>query len=141
MSQLPDTVEFVPAILSILGGSFMLLSFAVFPKLRNPFGKISMWLAISGIGTGLYPLMGNHGVRSALCYIQSFVGTYFTLVSMFTSTIIVTAIYQIFYSSTVSSIVTFDVTLLKIAYAWGLSAVLSLLPFTTNSYGIDDYDK
>jgi hypothetical protein len=133
-----QTVILVPSVLSFLGGGFMLISFVALDKLRNPFGKISMWFAICGIGNALHPWLGFPAAGSALCYFQSFIGTCCTIVMMLTSTIIVTVIYQLFASTPTYSryhIKSIEITPLKILYAWGLAFVLSALPFTTGSYG------
>ncbi len=131
---------YVPCALSIAGGVFMLTSFCMFKDLRTTFGSYSMWFAISGIGASMYPVFGTPRDGSALCYSQVFFGHYFVLSSLFTSTILVKTIFRLFYPLTNerAGSAKLQVNTTTILYAWGLPALLYILPFFTNSYGLDD---
>ena len=130
-------IDLVAGTLSLVGCSFMVLSFFYHKKLRSAFGKYSMWFAICGIGNFIYPMLGSPSTGSALCTLQSMIGIYFVLVSLFTSTILVTAIYSIF----LRSMPRLRMTRGSILYAWGVPLIFSFVPVITNSFTLPDEDS
>lgn len=133
--------DYVGASLSTAGGCFMLLSYILFPKLQTSFGAISMWFAVCAIGYSTYCLMGGSREGSALCVVQAMIGTYFVLCSLLTSTILVHTIFRLFYPPRGgTSLTKLSVSRAHVAYAWGIPAVMAVLPATTGSYGQEDGD-
>ena len=121
----------------------MLLSYMYFKQLRTTFGSISMWFAVCGIGASVYPLMGDRpGDGTPLCIVQSLVGSYFVLVSLFSTNILVRSIFRLFYplEERANDKTKLTVSWRSVAYAWGGPFLLVLIPLTTNSYGQDGDD-
>ncbi len=89
-----------------------------------------------------YPLLRTPLDKSPRCIIQGIIGSYFSLVAMFTSSVIVLIIYRIFFpkDGTPSTSFTVTVSYRGIAFAWGLPVAFALMPLVTNSYGLDEDD-
>lgn len=132
-----DYIVLIPSSLSIFGSLFIILSYSFFIKLRSSIGIFALWLSIAGLGNSLYPFLGSPKNNSYLCIIQSIIGTYFLLVTFFTSTILSKLLYSIFYNIIIPNI---NIKLNYIIYSWGLPLILISLPLITNSYGKDKKD-
>jgi hypothetical protein len=127
----------VLAILTAISCGFVMLSFALFPRLRTNYGKLSMWFAISGMGAASYIFLGSSVAKSPKCYIQGWIGTYFHTSALFTSTVISHMLYRMFYPLRSDSTSKIAVTYQYALWAWGTPALFALLPFTTSSVGVD----
>jgi hypothetical protein len=135
-------VDYAFASLSIVGGCFMLMSYAKFKELRTTFGTISMWFGICGIGAAIYPVMGPANEGTFKCIMQSIIGTYFVLASLLASTVLVHTLFRLFYPLDGATGVTAQlmVTPRNIIFVWGTPLVMALIPLITESYGNDDGD-
>ena len=123
-----------PSVCSFFGSFFIIISYLFFLKLRSSTGIFALWFAISGLGNSLYPFLGSPKEDSYLCQLQSIIGTYFLLITFFTSTILSKLLYLIFYNAIFVKI---EINIYYIMYAWGLPILLISLPLFTNSYGRD----
>ena len=130
----------ITASLSIVGCSFILLSYFLFKKLQSPFGHLSNWFAVCGIGNALYPLLGSPSNGTPLCNFQAIIGSYFILCSVFTSTILATMILSLFnpqIATAPQQQSKITITYLHRIYVWLVPAILSLIPLATHTFGRD----
>lgn len=84
--------------LSILGSSFVVISYFTFSDLRSPSFSFALWLAISSLGfnsTTFLPLFDGSGDDQA-CKIYPPFETYFNLSAALTTAIVAKSITQIF---------------------------------------------
>jgi hypothetical protein len=124
--------ELCPAILSAIGCLIMLVSYITFQKLKT------MWFAIAGIGNSLVVVFGFPESRTASCYMQCILGTYFPLLSMMASALITWTIYLMFYPPKNQGAVKWVIiSKTRIMVVWGTPLVFTILPFFSNSYGSD----
>ena len=127
----------VLAIITAISCGFILLSFTLFSRLRTNYGQLSMWFAVSGLGASSYLFLGSSTPQSPKCYIQGWIGTYFHTSALFTSTVISHMLYRMFYPLQAGTSDKIKVTYQYVLWAWGAPALFALLPFTTNSIGVD----
>jgi cAMP receptor-like G-protein coupled receptor len=122
------------AFFSLLGSVLVCLSWLRFSKLRNLRFHLVLMLAVSDIGANISYFIGSPRDGSSLCTFQGLIQQFFQLsVVLWTG-----AISYLLYNIAVTQRVLSDETFLRRKMhmtVWGIATVLSLLPFTTNSYG------
>lgn len=128
-----ETTDTVIACLNSLGCVFIILSYVIFPSLRVFSGHVSLFLAISGLGTALCLYVGVLQDEPLLCKYQAFGFIYFANVTIATTSYISYILYIVFVGKMRSSE---KVKVSgKIAVSiWLLPLLLAGLPLMFNKY-------
>lgn len=131
---------YVSISLTILGSSFTILTYLLFPDLRTNSRTFALWLAIGGLGfsSTVFFFEKSDKTQGLLCMIESFVESYFSLVTLFTTVIYCVIISKLF--ATLNSSRNVDRHTIKVkpghvVFVWILPFFMALLPFCTGSYG------
>eukprot|EP01032_Pedospumella_encystans_P010173 gene10173-11911_t len=97
------------------------------------FMPIILYMSISDLGLNFVSAFGYPADGSALCWIQGLLATYFTIASWFWTTMLAFRVYSMIrYGSCKLTLVNMHLI------AWGVPALLTLLPLTTTDYGRGD---
>ncbi len=119
--------------LSLLGSFFILISVALFSKLRRAFAfRLIIALAIANIGLEITYLIGSHDMFStARCFAKGWMRLYFTLTGLFVTTVIMATCYRL--------IIQNDSTIQEaywkmMVVCWGIPIGMTLLPFISHNY-------
>ena len=132
---MPPIFGVIPASLSMGGCIFVLVSFALFSRLRSSFGFISMWFALAGVGNATTLFIGDPPSGSFACYTQAILFSYARLIPVFASTLLVWTMYKLIFPTEQSmgtNVV--NISWLRLFWVWGVPLIFSLLPITTLSY-------
>jgi len=140
----------VPSVLSIAGGVFTLLSYALFPSTRSSAQVLAVYLSFAGMCYGgltfFHSLIGDSPV---LCSITAAAAAYFNNVALFTTVVVANFMRRIFFGvtgpgsdSAHSSGAGSAMVLSRLdnAVIWLLPGALAALPFSTGHYGRNEND-
>lgn len=132
-----ELAEFIISLFSIVSCIFIIVSYFLFRKLKNPSGELSLWLAIACIGISIFSLIKKPVDRSQLCTIQGMMGTLFPLSCISITCIIAMFLYfLIFYPDSTAV----QITLSHYIFAWVIPFLISIIPALTGKYGREDND-
>mmetsp|Transcript_2135 Transcript_2135/g.7623 ORF Transcript_2135/g.7623 Transcript_2135/m.7623 type:complete len:362 (-) Transcript_2135:29-1114(-) len=122
--------------ISLLGSTFILLSYFLFKDLRKLSFKLVLWLSFSDALSGMSTLIGSPADGSAICYIQAYITQFFAIASFAWTTCIAFTLYftVIMHRADVA-----DYYYHFHAYVWGLSFVLVPIPQIFDDYGDSGY--
>jgi len=125
------TANMIASTMSFCGSLTVALSFIYFKKIRSFAFRLVFFLALSDLVASLGRLYGKPG-SEFWCTLQSFQTNIFDLCSLFWVASVATVINQ------VRTDIHFDgEKYIKYCHSiiWPLALIISILPFTTNSYG------
>lgn len=125
------TVTVVESVASFICSGLIVFSFYQFKKLRKFSLLLVFLLSISDMGVCVSYFLGNPRNGDFMCYSQAVVMSFFELASVLWTTVIAFTLYRLIIEQKTSTHLIYRFH----AFAFGLPAVFSLLPFTTGSYG------
>jgi hypothetical protein len=127
----------VPAALSILGSSLMIISYLTYPKIRQfKYFEIIFIVAINDLLASIGLMLGDVPSGSVACWIQGIVTNYNFLVSIAYTTFLSFELYMvILYQIKVESYLYIHI------FCWGFPLFPTFLPLSTNNYGKIDDDE
>lgn len=120
--------------ISFLGGLFVVTSFLCFDKLRAKFAFEHVAnMALADMGSCFTYFLGAPRDRSPLCTSQAVLQQYFELASVLWATVIATTLSLAIWWRVAPPADEWRPAIYGVA--WGLPMLVSLLPFSTGSYG------
>jgi len=129
-----NTIIRIEAVVAIMACLSIIFIHKWFPEMKTPTYSFVFYMALTGIGSEISDLMVSGYVYSHdnLCTLQGFIGQFFDISSVFWATVVARSLYVVIVEE---RSITEEYTLKCHQFVWGTALVLSLLPFTTNSYG------
>lgn len=143
-----STVQHVGSSFSFVGCIFVVLSYIYFKPLKRITFRLAAFLAVADIGQQIGTFMGQNS-EGGLCMTQALVISYFTLATVFCT--VSNAICDVGITADNAGPFCIALTLYLMVVrhvqnverfekyfhivCWGMPAVMTALPFTTNPYG------
>jgi len=129
-------LNFTFSLFSLLGSSFIMFMYWKFVELRNFAFKMVFWIAFSDFFYAIGDMMLDSSNGSFACYLQALLISYFELSSMLWTVAIAFTLHMTILRKDSSFLIDVEGSARKYAFfCWGVPFVLTLLPFTTSSYG------
>ena len=130
-------------VLSLLGCASTVLSYILFPDVRSVSLTFAMWLAFGNAGYAMltFSLFWSH--NDAFCQFAAFMDTYLILVCLNIVTVIARSIHRLFnfdQSAWDGSGKRIEIYGIHYFFVFVSPIFLSVLPFMTHSYGLNDGD-
>lgn len=139
--NLVGTIGGILSIPSLIGAFFVIVVYLRFPDIRNFALKLVFFNAICDFSTSIFNLfMWSPDLETGkpLCTLQAWGQSFFYTSSIFWSMLIAFTIHMAFLREDARFTPSEVGSNIKFYYlvGWGIPLILSILPFTTNSYGL-----
>ena len=129
----------LPGIIATTSCFFVLLTYLLFPELRNMrYVELVFYVSLNDFLASIGAVMGDTTHNTGECWFQALTSQYNYISSIFWTTVIT---FQVWLVINKGHLLTKDDMIYMHYICWGLPLLLTILPFTTSTYGAADDDQ